>query len=184
MDRQDLIMNIFFTVVLVLGWIAILLVSFLVYLLSDLVRSFGGGILVYIAVLLYVSAVILPIIFRKRLSKHLPLPVSLIVSSIFSALLVVCILGGAKRYISDFSREKWSAHERLRKYMIDDLEQDHGIVGKTDREIVALLGEPIYIGNEPQHTYEYYVGESIFDPCGYRIRFEDHIAVSTKLFEH
>ncbi|MBR2365591.1 MAG: hypothetical protein IKA78_00300 [Oscillospiraceae bacterium] len=184
MDRQDLILNILFTIVLILGWIAILFVSFLIYLLSDMVRNFGGGVLVYIAGLLYVSAFVLPILFRKRLSKHFPLPVSLIIFSILSVVAVVCMLGGAKRYISDFSREKWSAHERLRKYMIDDLEREHGIVGKTDTEIVALLGEPIYIENEPQHTYEYYVGESIIDPCGYQIRFEDHIAVSTKLFEH
>ena len=107
-----------------------------------------------------------------------------IVFSILSVVVVGCILGGAKNYISDFSQEKWNNNERLRKYMLDDLEQNHGIIGKTDKEIVDLLGEPIYISDEQNNKYEYYVGESIIDPYGYQIEFENNIAVDTTLFEH
>ena len=152
--------------------------------MSDMFRFLGNGILVYIAIFIYVLAFVLPIVFRKRISKHLSLPISFIVFTILSVVVVGCILGGAKNYISDFSQEKWNNNERLRKYMINDLEESHGIIGKTDKEIVDLLGEPIYISDALNIKYEYYVGESIIDPYGYQIEFENHIAINTTLFEH
>ncbi len=184
MNKQNLIYNIFFTIVLILGWTGILLASFLLYLMSDMFRFLGNGILVYTTICIYVLCFILPIIFRKRISKHLSLPLSLIVLTIISVVFVGCILGGAKNYISDFSKEKWNNNERLRVYMIDDLEKNHGIIGKTDIEIVDLLGEPIYIRDGQNTKYEYYVGESIIDPYGYQIEIENNIAVNTTLVEH
>ena len=173
-----------FTIVLIIGWTGILLASFLIYLMSDMVRFLGNGILVYTTILIYLLTFVLPIMFRKQISKYLSLPLSFIVFSLLSVVVVGCILGGASIYISDFSQEKWNNNERLRKYMIDDLEQNHGIIGKTDKEIVNLLGEPIYISDELNNKYEYYVGESIIDPYGYQIEFENNIAVNTTLFEH
>jgi len=184
MNKQNLIMNIFFTIVLIIGWAGILLASFLIYLISDMVRFLGNGILVYTTILIYTLTFALPIIFRRQISKHLSLPLSFIVFSVLSVVVVSCILGGANNYISDFTQEKWNNNERLRKYMIDDLEQNYGIIGKTDKEIVNLLGEPIYISDELNNKYEYYVGESIIDPYGYQIEFENNIAINTTLFEH
>ena len=184
MDKQNLIINIFFTVVLILGWAGILFVSFLLYLMSDMFRFLGNGILIYIIVFIYALAFVLPIIFRKRISKYLSLPLSFIVFTILSVVVVGCILGGAKNYISNFSQEKWNNNGRLRKYMINDLEENHGIIGKTDKEIVDLLGEPTYISDALNIKYEYYVGESIIDSCGYQIEFDNNIAVNTTLFEH
>ncbi len=184
MNKENLIVNIFFSIVLIIGWAGILLASFLIYLISDMVRFLGNGILVYTTILIYTLTFALPIIFRKQISKHLSLPLAFIVFTILSVVFVGCILGGAKNYISDFTQEKWNNNERLRKYMIDDLEQNHGIIGKTDKEIVELLGEPIYISDSLNMKYEYYVGESIIDPYGYQIEFENNIAVNTTLFEH
>jgi len=184
MNKQNLIFNIFFAVVLIIGWAGILLASFLIYLISDMVKFLGNGIIVYSTILIYALTFVLPIVFRKQISKHLSLPLSFIVFTILSLVVVGCILGGAKNYISDFSQEKWNNNERLRKYMIDDLEQNYGIIGKTDKEIVALLGEPIHISDDLNNKYEYYVGESIIDPYGYQIEFENNIAVNTKLLEH
>ncbi len=184
MNKQNFIINMFFTIVLILGWAGILFVSFLIYLMSDMVRFLGNGILVYTTIFIYVLTFVLPIIFRKQISKHLSLPLSFIVFTILSVVVVGCILVGAKNYISDFSQEKWDNNERLRKYMIDDLEENYGIIGKTDKEIVDLLGEPIYISDDLNIKYEYYVGESIIDPYGYQIEFENNIAVNTALFEH
>ena len=184
MNKQNLIKNIFFTIVLIIGWTGILLASFLIYLMSDMVRFLGNGILDYTTILIYLLTFVLPIMFRKQISKYLSLPLSFIVFSLLSVVVVGCILGGASNYISDFSQEKWNNNERLRKYMIDDLEQNHGIIGKTDKEIVELLGEPIYISDELNNKYEYYVGESIIDPYGYQIEFENNIAVNTTLFKH
>ena len=184
MDKKNLIFNIFFTIVLIIGWAGILLATFLIFLISDMVRFLGNGILVYTTILIYALTFVLPIVFRKQISKHLSLPLSFIVFTILSVVVVGCILGGAKNYISDFSQEKWSNNKRLRKYMIDDLEGDYGIIGRTDKEIVDLLGEPIYISGDLNIKYEYYVGESIIDPYGYQIEFENNIAVNTTLFEH
>ena len=184
MNKQNFIIDMFFTIVLILGWAEILFVSFLIYLMSDMVRFLGNGILVYTTIFIYALTFVLPIIFRRQISKYISLPLSFIVFTILSVAVVGCILGGAKNYISDFSQEKWNNNERLRKYMIDDLEENHGIIGKTDKEIVDLLGEPIYISDAPNIKYEYYVGESIIDPYGYQVEFDNNIAVNTTLFEH
>jgi len=184
MNKQNFIVNMCFTIVLILGWAGILFVSFLLYLMSDMFRFLGNGILVYIIAFIYALAFFLPIVFRKRISKYLSLPLAFIVFTIFSVIIVCGILVSAKHYISDFSQQKWNDNERLRKYMIDDLEENHGIIGKTDKEIVDLLGEPIYISDAPDIKYEYYVGESIIDSYGYQIEFDNNIAINTTLFEH
>ena len=119
--------------------------------------------------------------FRKRISKYFPLPLSFIIFTILSIIIVVTILIGAKSYISDFSQEKWNCNERLRIYMIDDLEEGKGILGKIDKEIIDLLGEPIYISDTKKIIYEYYVGESMIDPYSYQIEFENNVAVNTAL---
>ncbi len=184
MDKQNLILNIFYTILLIIGWVGILLASFIIYLMSDMVRFLGNGILVYTTIFIYVLTFVLPIMFRKQISKYLSLPLAFIVFTILSVVVVGCVLGGANRYISHFTQEKWNNNERLRKYMIVDLEKNQGIIGKTDKEIVDLLGEPIYISDALNIKYEYYVGESIIDPYGYQIEFENNIAVNTTLFEH
>ena len=53
MNKQNLIMNIFFVIVLIIGWAGILLASFLIYLISDMVRFLGNGILVYTTILIW-----------------------------------------------------------------------------------------------------------------------------------
>ncbi len=184
MNKQNFIVNMCFTIVLILGWAGILFVSFLLYLMSDMFRFLGNGILVYIIVLIYALAFILPIVFRKRISKHLSLPLAFIVFTIFSVIIASCILVSAKHYISDFSQQKWNDNDRLRIYMLDDLEERHKIVGKTNEEIINLLGKPTYISNVSNIKYEYYVGQSIIDPLGYQIEFENNIAIKTELVEH
>lgn len=176
--------NMFFAIVLILGWAGILFVSFLLYLMSDMFRLLGNGILVYIVIFIYALTFALPIIFRKRISKHLPLPLSFIVFTVLSVMIVGFILIGAKNYISDFSQKKWSNNERLRIYMLDDLEQKYKIIGKTSEEIIDLLGNPECISDTPHIKYEYYVGESMIDPLGYQIEFENGVVKDTKVVEH
>ncbi len=187
MNKQNFIYNIYnicFIIVLILGWAGILFVSFLLYLMSDMFRFLGNGILVYITVLIYVLAFALPIIFRKRISKYLSMPLSFIIFTILSVIIVSFVFVGARCYIASFSQEKWNDNERLRIYMLDDLEERHKIVGKTNEEIVDLLGEPIYISDNQNIKYEYYVGDSLIDPLGYQIEFDNNIAVKTTLVEH
>ena len=184
MNKENLIINIFFTIVLILGWAGILFVSFLLYLLSDMFRNLGNGILVYITVFIYVLAFVLPIIFRKRISKYLCLPVSFIIFTIFSVIIVSSVLVGARSYISSFSQEKWNNNEELRFYMIDDLEQKHHIVGKTKNEIIKLIGKPTYTYDNKEIIYEYFIGFNMIDEICYQIEFENNIAIKTTLVEH
>ncbi len=65
--------------------------------------------------------------------------------------------------------------------MLDDLEEKHKIVGKTNKEIINLVGQPTYISNVTNVKYEYYVGESIIDPLGYQIEFENNIFIDIGL---
>lgn len=50
MKKQNLIFNIFFIVVLILFWTGILFATFLLYLMSDMFRLLGNGLLVFITV--------------------------------------------------------------------------------------------------------------------------------------
>lgn len=184
MNKPNCNFNMFFTTVLIIGWVGIIFVSFLLYLVSDMFKFLGNGILVYITVGIYILSFVLPIVFKKWISKYFSLPLSFVLFTILSVVFVGCILGGAKSYISNFSQEKWNNNERLRIYMIDDLEEDYVIVGMTNEEVLDLLGKPTYISDEQNSKYEYYVGESIIDPYGYQIDFENDIAVNTTLVEH
>ena len=111
----------------------------------------------------------------------MPLALKIFIFSIISVMVSGCILVGAKNYISDFTREKWEDNEKLRLYMIDDLEEQYKITGKTEKQVIDLLGIPQYIDD---NMYEYYVGDSMIDPYGYQIEFENDIAINTQLVEH
>ncbi|MBO7208117.1 MAG: hypothetical protein J6V58_00090 [Clostridia bacterium] len=184
MSKQNIILNILCTVVLIAVWAGILFVSYFLFIFSPMFTLLGSGILVYISVIIYILAFVLPIVFRKRISKYLSLPLSFIVFTIISVVLVGSILAVAKGYISEFSQEKWGKYESLRTYMIDDLEEEYGIVGKTDKQVLELLGEPMYnYGFEPFARFEYYAGDGI-DSYYYEIVFEKGIAKDTTVAQH
>ncbi len=184
MGKQNIILNILCTVVLLIGWAGILFVSFFLLVFSPMFTSLGNGILVNITAIIYILVFVLPILFRKRITKYFSLPLSFLIFTIISVVLVGSILAIAKGYISDFSQEKWGKYESLRTYMIDDLEEEHGIVGKTEKEVLELLGEPMYnYGNETIIRYEYYAGDGI-DSYYYEIVFENGIAKDTTVAQH
>lgn len=183
MEKKDTGLNIALSILLIFFWGAVLLVTFLLWLVSDVFRLLWNGALLYVFACLYGLAFILPVIFRKRLAKYLPLPASMLAFGLLSALLCICLLSGARSYISSFSRQKWKHYQRLRIYMIDDLEKKHQIIGKTGEEIVDLLGEP-YRYETDNVVYEYYVGDSIIDPYGYRLTFENNTVKKAELIEH
>lgn len=182
MNKQNLILiNVFFSIMLVLFWGGVLFVSFLFYLTSDMFRFFHGGILIYLVAFNYVLAFVLPIILRKRLSKNMPLALKIFVFSIISVMVSGCILVSVNYYISAFTPKKWENNAKLRIYMIENLEEEHNPIGKNSEEIISLLGNPQYIND---NTYEYYFGDSMIDPYGYQIEFENDIAINTQLVEH
>lgn len=184
MNKKNLICNIFFTIALLLIWGAILFATWLLWVLSDVFRLLGNGILVYVFISIYAFVIVLPIILRKRLSKYLPLPVSFIVFAVVSVMTVSLVYAGARAYISSFSQEKWHNNENLRFYMIDDLENKHQIIGKTQSEITELIGKPTYFYSNQEDVWEYFIGFSIIDGIGYQIEFENGIAENTKVVVH
>ena len=184
MNKENLIYNIFFTIVLILGWAGILFATFILWLVSDVFRFLGNGILLYIFAFIYALAFALPIIYRKRISKYLPLSLSFIVCTIFSVIIVSFVFLGARSYISSFSQEKWNNNEKLRFYMLSDLEEEHHIIGKAEKEITQLIGKPTYTYGDKEIIYEYFIGFNIIDEVGYQIEFEDGIAKDTKIGEH
>ena len=184
MNKQNIILNIFLTLVLVLVWGGILFVSFLLWLISDVFRLLGNGALMYIFAIIYALVFVLPILFRKRIKKYLSLPLAFFVFTLISVILVSIIFVGAKSHISEFSGQKWMDYKRLRIHMIDNLEEEYEIIGKSNKEIIDLLGEPEYLYNTERIVYEYYVGSGIIDPYGYQIEFENNIAINTILVEH
>ncbi len=184
MNKENLIYNIFFTIVLILGWAGILFATFILWLVSDVFRFLGDGILLYIFAFIYALAFALPIIYRKRISKYLSLPLSFIICTIFSVIIVSFVFLGARSYISSFSQEKWNNNEKLRFYMLSDLEQKHQIIGKTEKEITQLIGKPTSAYDDKEIIYEYFIGFDMIDEVGYQIKFEDGIAKNTKIVEH
>ena len=181
MNKQNIVFNIVFSIVLILAWSAILFATFILWLISDVFRLFGNGMLMYVFAFIYALTFIIPIIFRKRIVKYIPLVLSFAVCTIFSVIIVGFVLVGAKSYISVFTQEKWDNNEQLRSYMIDDLEEKHQIVGKTKDEIIELIGEPTY---SYDNFYEYLIGYDIIDNIGYQIEFEDNVAKNTTVVVH
>ena len=184
MNKLNLIFNTFFTIALILAWGVILFATYLLWLLSDAFRLLGNGMLVYAFAFIYALAFVLPIIFRKRLAKYFPLPLSFILFTILSVVIAGFVFFGARGYISSFSQEKWNNHEELRHYMLGDLEQKHSVIGKTEKEIIELIGQPTYIIKDKTVTYEYFIRFSMIDEIGYQIEFENGIATDTTVVEH
>ncbi len=65
---------------------------------------------------------------------------------------------GITNYSKDFTPEKWKNYPAGRARMIDNLEEEHNLVGMGKGEIIELLGEPNYISQKEHgyETYEYY----------------------------
>lgn len=178
-------MNFLLSVFAFLIWSAIIFMSYILYIVSDVYKFLGSGILIYCSALVYILALILPVIFRKQIKKYFSLPLVYIIFSVFSVIITGIIYVGADSYISEFSRQKWNDNPRLRIHMLDDLNEKYEIEGKTKEEISSLLGDPEYVSETgTQKTFEYYVGDSIIDPYGFVIEFENDVAVNTKLVEH
>ncbi|PEX94914.1 hypothetical protein CN465_14735 [Bacillus cereus] len=76
--------------------------------------------------------------------------------------LIVCTLQlSLNKYTSNFNQDRWLNDEEKRVYMIDDLLKRHKLIGKSNEEIIKLLGSPTktsslktgittlyYLGNE------------------------------------
>ena len=185
MNKKKLILNILYTIVLIIGWAGIISVSYLQYMFSPMFTHLGNGILVFITAIIYILVFVLPILFRKRITKYFSLPLSFLIFTIISVVLVGSILAVAKGYISEFNEKKWSNNEGLRTYMVEDLEEEHIIVGMTDKEVLELLGEPDDIwelSEKERYAYIYYIGTDIIGESDmYFVSFLDNVVVGASI---
>jgi len=67
---------------------------------------------------------------------------------------------GENEYKSKFTTDKWLENESERTYMIDNLLKNHPLEGKTQQEIIAMLGDNIEMNYfQDENNIVYYLGD-------------------------
>ncbi|MCR8634570.1 lipoprotein [Paenibacillus radicis (ex Xue et al. 2023)] len=61
---------------------------------------------------------------------------------------------------NQFNSESWLDDPEKRNSMVYDLLNKHELIGKSDKEIISLLGEPEQKLEEPALQYVYYLGRA------------------------
>ena len=178
---KSVIISILLYILLALMWSGMFICYVIVILLSDVIKYFNNGLLLYVFAGVGLVCLIMPIIFRKKLKPRLPL--LLIISSVLSVAINATMFIATVAYLSDFTEEKWDEYPELRYCMTDSLEKKHKIVGKTEEEILELLGKPGNIADYYDYRYEYLWRESM-DPYTYDIIFENGVAIRTEIHVH
>ena len=115
----------------------------------------------------------------------------LFVLSVAVILIAVCYLV-LSSVDSGFTKERWLNYPDARYKMIDDIERNNLLIGKTQKEVQELLGEP---ENEWERDFEdgyynyykYYIGreheifEMMWEPDMYLITFQNGFVVATSV---
>lgn len=76
-------------------------------------------------------------------------------------LLILFIILGINEKNSKFDVERWAKDEDKRVLMIDNLLEEHQLVGKTRNEIVELLGKGEIPEGSTHNEVRYYLGASL-----------------------
>lgn len=179
---KSVIISLLLYMILILMWGGMLVCYAIVILISDVIKYFGNGALLLSFGVVALLCFIIPIIFRKKLK--LRLPILLIIFSLLSAFINATSTVGSYVYLSHYTPEKWDKYPDVRYCMQSSLERQHELVGKTEQEIIELLGEPENIADDYCYRYEYFIGYGMIDPYTYDIIFEDGVAVRTEINEH
>lgn len=91
------------------------------------------------------------------------------------AIIAVLILIAHYKYTHTFTSEKWKTQSVDRSLMVDDLLENQEIIGKTESEIVEMLGESekeregMFSAKIQNREYDlenslvYYIGEDVMD---------------------
>ena len=153
MKKKSVLILALLYILLALMWGGMLVCYAIVIMLSDVIKYFGDRALLISFGVVTLLCFIIPIIFRKKLKIRLPL--LLIVFSLFSAIINATLTVGTYAYLSHYTPEKWVKYPELRYCMTSSFERRHDIVGKTEQEIVELLGKPGNIADYYDYRYEY-----------------------------
>ena len=85
---------------------------------------------------------------------------------------------GLKGYFIKFSKDKWNNYNANRHYMINDIENNYNLIGKSKNEIVQLLGTN-YIENTDNSTIMYDINYSLASVQYYELYYEDDCVIRT-----
>lgn len=175
MKKTLLILNkILVWIVFVVLWLAIEILLLLSWF-SIAVYSVGG----WIPLVIVNGLLILAIVYCKKNKKYLRTSVAC--ATIISALISGITFIGINTYSNDFTPEKWKNHPSGRDAMIQDLEEEHNLVGMSKDEIMKLLGEPDNISQflYGYETYEYYNHGEYGIGYRYLVNFDEDGIVTT-----
>ncbi len=112
-------------------------------------------------------------------------------------LILLITIGGLvlKSVDSKFTTERWLNNPDDRYKMIEDIEKNHNLVGKTEQDVEGLLGQPDTVWNlesddNVEHEYfanVYYIGTEkngfslMTEPDIYVVSFEDGVVIATSV---
>ena len=113
------------------------------------------------------------------------------VLSIVIVLTVLCYLV-FQNMNERFTKQRWIEYPNIRYKMIDDIEKNNSIIGKTQQEVRELLGEPDNVWEHDfedgyYNYYQYYIGkkheifEMMWEPDMYLVTFRNGVVVSTSV---
>lgn len=107
------------------------------------------------------------LVFIKRkhirfLTAYLIILVFIIGIAVFSAT--------AKNYFKDFTKEKWLEYPQVRSLMLDDLTENHGIIGMDYDDVIELLGTP---DGRNETVFTYYMATEKRNAMFIEVRFLD-----------
>ena len=126
-----------------LYYILIPLLFFYLYLFSlggvigDFSNILRNIYFILVPILILFIPIILTIIFKQKFYKTII--ISLKITIIYFILLVItrlCII----TYMSTFTFDKWNNYMSLRYLMVDDLDKNNSLIGKSKDEIIKELG--------------------------------------------
>lgn len=186
---MKILVSIFLYITIILAWVGVLEVFELTYIISQIMRYLNEGILVKIFVLIYFCTFAAQVMIFKKGKSYIKKPFKILLCIIAAIVINTVIFNIGWIYISEYSREKWDNNEDLRIHMIDDLEEKYQIIGKSEREVKDILGNPAYVedrnaGGLNGKLLSYYIGMNIIDPYMYDIILENGVVIQTEVNEH
>ncbi len=151
---------------------------------NDVVVHYYGGILKLVFLLTISTGIALPIIKYRKHKQKWVLPMVLILIMLVTPVFNNGILKFAEDHLKIYSRSNWNNNRYLRIYMIDDLETQYVLKGKSEEYVKELLGEPDFVSKEKLKCFEYVAGNDFMDVVMYHIYFEDGFVVETATVQH
>lgn len=130
---------------------------------------------IIIPICLLFIPILLFFIFKNKKDKIVPY--SFIILMLY-IIIFLSTMFGIKSYFCKFSKAKWENNVSNRYYMIDDIEKNHNIIGKSKNEVIDLLGKN-FIENNEDSTIMYEIEYSLVSVQYYVLYFENNTVTKT-----